>query len=208
MSNQIEQIRAEIERRIKELPECSTKTTAGAAAIRHRRIYESLLAFIDQLPTKENPILIPADIQEAADKYIGHPYEVDEGVEVSMRRNAFARGMMAQNEKIAAYIRECLEPEESLFNACPEDYTKGKIRGYKDILSDLENGALDRYMDKKSANEKAELTCRTCAHRERWQMGGSVIQYCGARRSSRTQNGLRKIKVTDKACALYKEDKK
>lgn len=47
-------------------------------------------------------------------------------------------------------------------------------------------------------------TCRSCDHRERWQCGGSVIQYCGARKSKRTDNGLLKIKVTDPACPLYK----
>lgn len=160
-------------------------------------------------------IPIPPAIQKAADDYIGYPYEVDEGVDVSLRRDAFAHGIMFQNEKIAAYIRECLEPEEEWSTKHEADdteenknYRRGKIRGYKDILRDLEDGGLDRYMDKKAAEEKEALTCRTCAHRERWQMGGSVIQYCGARRSSRTQNGLRKIKVTDKACALYNEDKK
>lgn len=121
----------------------------------------------------------------------------------------FARFIVAwYSKRVAAYIRECLAPEESLFDTCPEDYTKCKIRGYKDILRDLEDGGLDRYMDKKAAEEKEALTCRNCEHRERWQMGGRVIQYCGARRSSRTLNGLRKIKVTDKACALYKEDEK
>lgn len=50
-------------------------------------------------------------------------------------------------------------------------------------------------------------TCRTCEHRERWQMGGSVIQYCGITRSNRTQNGLKKIKVTNPACSRYREQK-
>ena len=45
--------------------------------------------------------------------------------------------------------------------------------------------------------------CRTCAHRERWQCGGRVIQYCGVRKSKRTYNGLLKIKVTNPACELY-----
>lgn len=57
---------------------------------------------------------------------------------------------------------------------------------------------------------KAEkgLTCRTCEHRERWQCGGSVIQYCGVRKSRRTDNGLLKIKVTMPACPVYKEQQK
>jgi len=51
-------------------------------------------------------------------------------------------------------------------------------------------------------------TCRTCEHRERWQCGGSVIQYCGVRKSNRTQNGLLKIKVTMSSCEAYKMENK
>lgn len=50
-----------------------------------------------------------------------------------------------------------------------------------------------------------QKTCRTCAHRERWQCGGSVIQYCGRIHSNRTDNGFKKIKVTNPACILYSE---
>ena len=50
-------------------------------------------------------------------------------------------------------------------------------------------------------------TCRTCKYRERWQCGGSIIQYCGKQRSNRTDNGLKKIKVTNPACGLYREHK-
>lgn len=46
--------------------------------------------------------------------------------------------------------------------------------------------------------------CRTCAHREPWQCGGKIIQYCGVRKSKRTFNGLLKIKVTNPSCELYK----
>jgi hypothetical protein len=49
-------------------------------------------------------------------------------------------------------------------------------------------------------------TCRTCEHRQRWQCGGSVIQYCGIRKSNRTENGLLKIKCKMKACYNYKEE--
>lgn len=55
---------------------------------------------------------------------------------------------------------------------------------------------------------KPEKTCRTCAHRERRQYGGSIIQYCGVRKSNRTYNGLLKIKVTNKACLAYEEEQK
>lgn len=54
---------------------------------------------------------------------------------------------------------------------------------------------------------KPTATCRSCDNRERWQCGGSVIQYCGVRKSNRTDNGLLKIKVTDAACAQYKKVK-
>ena len=50
--------------------------------------------------------------------------------------------------------------------------------------------------------------CRTCQHRQRWHCGGSIIQYCGVRKSNRTFNGLLKIKVTNNACAAYKEEEK
>lgn len=49
-------------------------------------------------------------------------------------------------------------------------------------------------------------TCRTCQHRQRWQCGGTIIQYCGARKSNRTENGLLKIKTKDAACPLYVEE--
>jgi len=47
--------------------------------------------------------------------------------------------------------------------------------------------------------------CRSCANRERWACGGKIIQYCGVRKSNRTDNGLMKIKVTMPACEFYKE---
>ena len=55
--------------------------------------------------------------------------------------------------------------------------------------------------------KKPDKTCRTCMYRTRWQYSdsASINQYCTMRDSNRTQNGLLKIKVTNKACALYKE---
>lgn len=53
--------------------------------------------------------------------------------------------------------------------------------------------------------KKPTNTCRTCEHRQRWECGGSVIQYCGVRKSNRTFNKLLKIQVTNEACALYKD---
>jgi hypothetical protein len=52
--------------------------------------------------------------------------------------------------------------------------------------------------------QKSSHTCRTCAHRQRWECGGRVIQYCRVRRNGRTFNGLLRIKVTTQACNLYK----
>ena len=48
-------------------------------------------------------------------------------------------------------------------------------------------------------------TCNSCKHRERHQMGLSVIQYCGVRRSNRTDNGLLKIKCKMQACSQFKQ---
>lgn len=47
------------------------------------------------------------------------------------------------------------------------------------------------------------LTCLTCKHRERHQCGGTVIQYCGIRKSNRTENGQLKIKCKTPACFGY-----
>lgn len=46
--------------------------------------------------------------------------------------------------------------------------------------------------------------CRSCQHRQHWQCGGSIIQYCGVRKSNRTFNGLMKVKAKFPACAAYK----
>ena len=53
--------------------------------------------------------------------------------------------------------------------------------------------------------DKKGLTCNTCEHRQRWHCNSKVIQYCGVRKSNRTENGLLKIKCKDLACSLYKE---
>ena len=50
-------------------------------------------------------------------------------------------------------------------------------------------------------------TCLTCKHRQRWQCNSKIIQYCGARKSKRTENGLLKIRCKDIACILYKNEK-
>jgi hypothetical protein len=48
------------------------------------------------------------------------------------------------------------------------------------------------------------LTCNSCDHRQRWQCNSKVFQYCGVRKSKRTDNGLLKIKCKTPACPLYK----
>lgn len=50
----------------------------------------------------------------------------------------------------------------------------------------------------------AGLTCNSCEHRQRWQCNSKVFQYCGVRKSNRTNNGFLKIKCKDVACSLYK----
>jgi hypothetical protein len=50
----------------------------------------------------------------------------------------------------------------------------------------------------------SSLTCNTCEHRQRWQCNSVVVQYCGIRKSNRTDNGLLKIKCKTAACSHYK----
>jgi hypothetical protein len=52
------------------------------------------------------------------------------------------------------------------------------------------------------------LTCNTCEHRQRHQCNSKVFQYCGVRKSNRTDNGLLKIKCKTEACSLYKQENK
>ena len=54
--------------------------------------------------------------------------------------------------------------------------------------------------------KKRTETCRKCVNRERWECNSKVISYCTAQRSGRTFNGFKKIKATDTACELYKEE--
>jgi hypothetical protein len=48
--------------------------------------------------------------------------------------------------------------------------------------------------------------CRECLHRQRWQCGGTVIQYCGKRKNKRTENGLLKIKCKNVACCYFEKN--
>lgn len=45
-------------------------------------------------------------IIDKANKYIGHPREVDEGYEVSMRRDAYAQGYKDAIDKIVEFLKE------------------------------------------------------------------------------------------------------
>jgi hypothetical protein len=58
---------------------------------------------------------------------------------------------------------------------------------------------------KESPDNTPIKTCRTCKHRERWQCGGSIIQYCGVVISNRTFNKKLKIKCNKPACEFYEE---
>lgn len=55
------------------------------------------------------------------------------------------------------------------------------------------------------SQNKEYKTCLTCEHRQRWNCNSKVFQYCGVRKSKRTDNGLLKIKCKDKACEMYVE---
>lgn len=51
---------------------------------------------------------LEADAQKAADEYIGHPYEIDEGVDVSMLRDAYKDGILYERERL---MKEAVEAE-------------------------------------------------------------------------------------------------
>jgi hypothetical protein len=48
-------------------------------------------------------------------------------------------------------------------------------------------------------------TCKDCAHRQRHDCNSKVFQYCGVRKSNRTDNGLLKIKCKTEACYQFKQ---
>lgn len=48
-----------------------------------------------------------------------------------------------------------------------------------------------------------DTTCFHCENRQRHEKGGSIIQYCGVRKSNRTENGLLKIKAKNPACEQF-----
>ena len=50
--------------------------------------------------------------------------------------------------------------------------------------------------------------CRDCKACQAWECGSKVIHYCSQLRSNRTSNGLKKIKLKDTACMLFKKKEK
>ncbi|MFZ7121756.1 MAG: hypothetical protein ACOWWH_12520 [Eubacteriaceae bacterium] len=50
---------------------------------------------------------------------------------------------------------------------------------------------------------KNNKTCRSCKHREIWQVNTKTIQYCGLRKSNRTFNNKLKINCKMTACKFY-----
>jgi hypothetical protein len=67
----------------------------------------------------------------------------------------------------------------------------------KDTLFDLPQA---------KGSEDKKLTCLSCKHRQRWECNSVVVQYCGVRKSNRTENGLLKIKCKDAACVAYEAE--
>lgn len=68
---------------------------------------------------------------------------------------------------------------------------------------DLFNGTITETDKKPNPN-----TCKDCEYRQRWECGASVFQYCGIRKSNRTENGLLKIKCKTEACSQFKKTEK
>jgi hypothetical protein len=60
-------------------------------------------------------------VLDKADKYIGHPREVDEGYEVSMRRTAYAQGYQDAIDKAVEWVIDHIDiPYEGQFvDGCP-----------------------------------------------------------------------------------------
>ena len=45
--------------------------------------------------------------------------------------------MNIDKKALIAYLKECIAEEEEQYNLLPSEYSKGKIRGYKDVLGDI-----------------------------------------------------------------------
>jgi hypothetical protein len=64
---------------------------------------------------------------------------------------------------------------------------------------------MNKLFEIEKQDPKVINTCLDCEYRERHQCNSKVFQYCGIRKSNRTNNGLLKIKCKDAACSLFKE---
>lgn len=53
------------------------------------------------------------NIKEKADEYIGHPYELDEGVDTTMRRNAFFDGADWMRQKAMVSFEDAIRKLKS-----------------------------------------------------------------------------------------------
>ena len=54
-----------------------------------------------------------------------------------------------------------------------------------------------------------DATCRTCKYRERFELNyhsRKIVQCCIMQPSKRSNSGFKTIKVTDKACFIYKKE--
>ena len=60
-----------------------------------------------------------------------------------------------------------------------------------------------KLFETESKKAKTTTTCKTCKHREPWECGSKIIQYCKIRKSNRTENKLLKIKAKNPSCSLY-----
>jgi len=58
------------------------------------------------------------NMKEKADEYIGHPYELDEGVDTTMRRNAFFDGADWMRQKAMVSFENAIR---KLKSRLPED---------------------------------------------------------------------------------------
>ncbi len=67
---------------------------------------------------------------------------------------------------------------------------------------------MDKLFDIPEQLPEITNTCKDCEHRQRWECNSKVFQYCGVRKTNRTDNGLLKIKCKDAACPLFKPCKK
>ena len=93
------------------------------------------------------------------------------------------------------------------FDEIEEEAKHAKKKGVRNEMA--KESAQTTLFEEQDENEgKTIKTCRQCKNRQRWMEDHStkVSQYCRVIKSNRTSNGLKKIKVTNKACALFEEE--